>query len=159
MNFPASSLRVPARLRMRLRSALFMAAGVSLLSLTACLGTDEEKKNGPDLVIHVVDTAGAPLGADTVTWSYYGDGAMHHKRSAVAHGSDSTHKPAQRMDAAGTKWSVTDDGLHASVFLRASLHRAVDALCLDHGYVVKEIDADDLPQEVTLVLEVARVCE
>lgn len=130
---------------------------VSLLA--ACLGTGTDDHKGPDLVIQVVDTAGAPFAADTVTWSYYGDGAAaHHKRSAVAHGSDSTHKPAQRVDAAGTRWSVTDDGLHASIFLRASFHREVDALCMDHGYVIKEIDADSLPQDVTLVLEVARDC-
>ncbi len=141
-------------------SVIFAAASCALLlSLTACLGTgsDDDK---PDLLIRVVDAEGAPLGADTVTWSYYGDGdAVHHKSAAVSHGSDSTHKPATRVDAAGTTWMVTDPELHASVFLRASFHRDVDALCMDHGYVVKEINADKLPQEVTLTLEVARMCE
>lgn len=130
-----------------------------LASLTACLGTgNDEAQTGPDLVVFVTDSAGAPLGADTVTWSYYGDeGTVHHK---VAHGDDSTHKPLSRLDAEGTKWGVSDENLHASVFVRARFHRTLeDELCMIHGYAVQEINADKLPQEVTLVLDIAEVCE
>lgn len=137
-----------------------ITAFVMAFSLSACNGTEVEGSRDAHLVIRVVDSAGAPLGADTVTWSYYGDGTMaHHKAAAVAHGSDSTHKPAARQNAEGTTWTVSDASLHGAVFLRATLHKPVDALCLDHGYVVREINADSLPQEVTLTVTVSRLCE
>ncbi len=138
-----------------------LALTVSLLALsltTACLGTEDDDQ--PDLVIRIVDSTGAPIAADTVTWSYYGDSAAaHHKAAAVAHGDDRTHKAAVRGNAEGTLWTVTDSGLHASIFLRASYHRPVDLLCMDHGYVLREINANTLPQEVTLTLKVRRICE
>jgi len=132
-----------------------------LAGLTGCLETTEpHDADGPDLLIFIVDTAGAAVAADTVTWSYYGDSGMaHHKMAVRAHGDDSTHKAAVRGNAEGTLWTVTDPGLHASIFLRASYHRTIDALCMDHGYAIREINANTLPQEVTLVLKVARMCE
>jgi hypothetical protein len=138
----------------------FVAAAImaSFLFLTACVnGTDVEgDQDAPDILVRVVDSAGVAFGADTVTWSYYGDGAAHlHK---TGHGTDSTHKPLTRVNADGTAWQVNNEGLHGSIFLRARYHKVVDAFCTDHGYVVREIDAGSLPQELTLTLTVSRMC-
>lgn len=144
--------------RLSFRTASLIAVTfTTVMSLTACNGTEAEGDNEPGLVVRVVDYSGAALGVDTVTWSYYGDGgAMLHK---AAHGSDSTHKPAARLNAEGSRWAIGRAGLHGSIFVRARYHTDVDTLCMDHGYVVSEVDADSLPQEVTLTMTVERMCE
>jgi hypothetical protein len=140
------------------RSAAAVLLALSVLSLTACLNseTEEEDEEEHALVVLVRDSSGAAVSADTVTWSYYGDGAVNlHK---VGHGNDSTHKPLARLNAEGTAWQANHEGLHGSIFLRARFNKAVDEFCGDHGYVVRGINADSLPQEVTLILTVTRIC-
>lgn len=146
------------RLSFRTAVPFIAAAFAVVLPLAACNGTEAEgDPKEPALVVRVVDSSGAALGVDTVTWSYYGDGgAVMHK---AAHGTDSTHKPAARLNAEGSAWAIDHPGLHGSIFLRARYHRSADALCLDHGYVVKEIDAGSLPQDVTLIMTIMRMCE
>ncbi len=132
------------------------------LLVSACLNDPKEDSGAPDVLVRIVDSAGVAFGADTVYWSYQADGGGHavvHKASVAWHGSDTTKKAATRMNAAGTEWAIAHEGLHGAVFIRASYHKAAGALCMDHGYEQLEINADTLPKEVTLTLEVATMCE
>jgi hypothetical protein len=146
-------------MRHSIRTVVVTVLTLSLASLMACLNSTEKEHDHEDdsgLVVLVRDSSGAAVSADTVTWSYYGDGAVNlHK---VGHGNDSTHKPLARLNAEGTAWQANHEGLHGSIFLRARFNKAVDEFCGDHGYVVRGINADSLPQEVTLILTVTRIC-
>lgn len=137
-----------------IRMAMLVAALLSVVGLNACLN-GPGASDGPDLVIRTVDAQGNGFGVDSVSWSYYGDAGMLHK---PGHGTDSTYKPAVQANDAGTEWHVRSTALHGSVFVRA-WGRHEDGLCLDIGYGIREINADSLPQVVTLQVDVTRVCQ
>jgi hypothetical protein len=138
----------------------FLAAVMTGLLAAACVQDSEDGAEAPDVLVRVVDSAGAVLGADTVYWSYKADGiTAAHKAGQAAHGSDTTAKAAVRRNAAGSQWGISYDGLHGAVYIRASYHKNIDALCMDHGYAQLAITADTLPKEVALTLSIERHCE
>jgi hypothetical protein len=141
----------------------FLTGIVLLAGLTACLpgggGTGTEGENGvlSALTVNVVDSTGAPFGADTVYWSYLADGAALHK---AAHGTDSTKKAAKRLHPAGTQWLVSGEGLHGAVFIRARYSRisAVTTSCVWNAYTQLEASAAVLPATVTLTMKPVEAC-
>lgn len=148
------------RLRLHFGLSAILAA---TLALTACLSDSGDSDGKPEIVVRVLDSAGVAFAADTVYWSYAADGHAAHKvaykAAAVLHGDDTTKKAATRLDAAGTRWVIRDEGLHGAVFIRAEYGKNVDPFCIDHAYTQLEVNADALPKEVALTLKVHRLCE
>ncbi|MCD6023231.1 MAG: hypothetical protein K0Q91_147 [Fibrobacteria bacterium] len=144
----------------------WIACGAVSLFLAGCLGGGTEGENAsaedmavPGITVQVVDSTGVAFGADTVYWSYVADPLASDPPSFLPkaiHGTDTSMKAALRLNAAGTRWWITYEGLHGAVYIRALYYNRPDsanhAHCAvpSHGYLATR--ADTLPRVDTLVL-------
>jgi hypothetical protein len=144
----------------------WITCGAVSLFLAGCLGGGTEGVGGtegdqalPGITVQVVDSTGAAFGADTVYWSYVADPLASDPPSFLPkaiHGTDTSMKAALRLNAAGTRWGITYEGLHGAVYIRALYYNRPDStnlgLCAvpSHGYLATR--ADTLPRVDTLVL-------
>jgi hypothetical protein len=133
---------------------ILLAAALASLALLAC--TTDSGDSAPNVRVWITDTAGVSHPADTVYYSYAPD-VLH--TAKVAHGGegDSVMHGATCANADCSEWAITDP-VHGALYIRASYSDPTSPFCGEYAYTVKHVTADDLPMEVTVVLDVDEVC-